>query len=52
MLPEQRSSSGHHRCVTLLYRIPMWIFDRVMSRSIQNFHLLAKQYYFALSRAN
>ena len=25
-LPEQRSSYGHHRCVTPLYRIPMWSF--------------------------
>ena len=25
------SGSGHHRCVTLLYVIPMWIFDCVLS---------------------
>ena len=28
LLPGQRIY-GHHRCVTPLYRIPMWIFDRV-----------------------
>ena len=26
LLPGQRSSNGHHRCVTPLYCIPMWIF--------------------------
>ena len=26
----QRSSIGHHRCVTPLYRIPMWSFNCVM----------------------
>ena len=30
LLPEQRSSYGHHRCVTPLYGIPMWNFNYVM----------------------
>ena len=26
----QRSGCGEHRCVTLLYHIPLWIFDCVL----------------------
>ena len=31
LLSSQRSSCGHHRCVTPLYRIPMWIFHCVIN---------------------
>ena len=27
---EQRSSFGHHRCVTPLYHIPVWVLSCVM----------------------
>ena len=30
MLSERRSSYGHHRCVTPLYRIPMGIFSHII----------------------
>ena len=31
-LSGQRSSHGHHRCVTHLYRIPVWSFDCVIGK--------------------
>ena len=37
----QRSSSGHHRCVTLLYRIPMWIFDCVLGFAILFLYIIS-----------
>ena len=34
LLSEQRSSHGHHRCVTPLYLMPMGIFDYVMGKGL------------------
>ena len=29
---------GHHRCVTHLYRIPMWIFDCILDMRLSKRH--------------
>ena len=48
LLSGKRSYSGHHRCVTLLYRIPMWIFDCVLNlfiavKTVRHFHLMHRK---------
>ena len=35
LLPGQRSSNGHHRCVTPLYRVPMGSFYCAMLKLTQ-----------------
>lgn len=35
LLSGQRSNSGHHRCVTLLYRIPTGINNCIIENSIK-----------------
>ena len=48
LLSGQRSSPCHHRCVTPLYRIPMWIFDCVIDfqyavKALRRFDMLNKK---------
>ena len=42
LLSGQRSSYGHHPCVTHLYRIPLWIFDYVLSKNVIVKHFLSE----------
>ena len=42
LLSGQRSSYGHHPCVTHLYSIPLWIFDYVLSKNVIVKHFLSE----------